>query len=244
MDSDNGLLTTVAYKGGPDQPVQYCLEGSIAVAGSAIKWVRDQLGLIKHTDEIGPLAASVEDSGGVYFVTAFSGLFCPYWDDTAAGTIVGITQYTDRRHFCRATIEATCFQTRAILEAMALDSGIRLKSLVVDGGMTNSDEAMQIQADLLGIGIERPQMRESTALGSALMAGSALGLFGWDINDPETLADVNCAGRQTFEPSISGEVRAAGVLGWERAVERSRGWKREQIEQEEEIDQLLREGLI
>lgn len=127
---------------------------------------------------------------------------------------------------------------------MSLDSGIRLKSLVVDGGMTNSDEAMQIQADLLGIAIERPQMRESTALGSALMAGSALGLWGWDLSKPETLKDVNTKGRHTFEPIISNEVRAAGVLGWERAVERARGWKCEEIEQEEEIDQLLREGLI
>lgn len=127
---------------------------------------------------------------------------------------------------------------------MALDSGIRLKSLVVDGGLTNSNEAMQIQADLLGIGIERPQMRESTALGSALMTATALGLFGWDLSKPETLKDVNTAGRHTFEPIISNEVRAAGVLGWERAVERARGWKREEIEQEEEIGQLLREGFL
>lgn len=127
---------------------------------------------------------------------------------------------------------------------MALDSGIRLKSLVVDGGMTNSDEAMQIQADLLGIAIERPQMRESTALGSALMAASAIGLWGWNLSKPETLKDVNTTGRHTFEPIISNEVRAAGVLGWERAVERARGWRQEEIEQEEEIDQLMRDGLV
>jgi len=179
VSSQSGLLTTIAFKAGPHAPVHYALEGSIAVAGSATKWIRDSVGIIREASEVGTLAAEVEDTGGVYFVTAFSGLFCPYWDDTAAGTIVGLTAYTDKRHLCRATIEATCYQTAAILKAMEKDSGVKLKNLQVDGGMTNSDEAMQIQADILGIAVERPEMRESTALVSALLAGSALNLFGW-----------------------------------------------------------------
>lgn len=224
VSSKNGLLSTIAYKAGPHAPVHYALEGSIAVAGSAVKWVRDSLGLIKEASEIGELAGQVQDTGGVYFVTAFNGLFCPYWDDTAAGTVVGITAYTDKRHFCRATLESTCYQTKAILDAMSKDSGVALKALQVDGGLTNSDVAMQIQADILGINVERPEMRESTALGSALLAGSAVGLFGWDINKPETLSKVNTAGKQVFEPKIDQEKRAKLLHGWERAVERAKGW--------------------
>lgn len=224
VSSKNGLLSTIAYKAGPDAPVYYALEGSIAVAGSAVKWVRDSLGLIKEAHEIGELAGQVDTTGGVYFVTAFNGLFCPYWDDTAAGTVVGITAYTDKRHFCRATLESTCYQTKAILDAMAKDSGVALKALQVDGGLTNSDVAMQIQADILGINVERPEMRESTALGSALLAGSAIGLFGWDINKPETLSKVNTAGKQVFEPKIDDQKRNELLHGWERAVERAKGW--------------------
>ncbi|KAJ9475047.1 Glycerol kinase [Pseudozyma hubeiensis] len=224
VSSKNGLLSTIAYKAGPDAPVHYALEGSIAVAGSAVKWVRDSLGLIKEASEIGELAGQVEDTGGVYFVTAFNGLFCPYWDDTAAGTVVGITAYTDKRHFCRATLESTCYQTKAILDAMSKDSGVALKALQVDGGLTNSDVAMQIQADILGINVERPEMRESTALGSALLAGSAVGLFGWDINKPETLSKVNTAGKQVFEPKIDDEKRKQLLHGWERAIQRAKGW--------------------
>ena len=149
-----------AYKLGPNGTAQYALEGSIAVAGSSVKWLRDQLGLIKDTHEIGELAASVSDTGNVFFVTGFSGLFAPYWDDSATGTIIGVTQYTTRAHICRATLEATCFQTRAILEAMQKDAKCELKSLTVDGGMTNSDVCMQLQADIIGEDIVRPQMRE------------------------------------------------------------------------------------
>ncbi|CAD6889524.1 unnamed protein product [Tilletia controversa] len=226
--SKSGLLTTIAYKAGPNAPVHYALEGSIAVAGSAIKWLRDSVGIIREASEIGPLAAEVKDTGGVYFVTAFSGLFCPYWDDTAAGTIVGLTAYTDKRHLCRATIEATCYQTAAILNAMEKDSGVKLQNLQVDGGMTNSDEAMQIQADILGIAVERPEMRESTALGSALLAGSALNVFGWDLNKPETLSEVNTAGLQEFAPKIDDAERSRLMKGWERAVERSKGWNQDE----------------
>ncbi|PWN45361.1 putative glycerol kinase [Ceraceosorus guamensis] len=224
VDSKNGLLSTIAYKAGPNAEPVYALEGSIAVCGSGIKWLRDQLGLIKEASEVGDLASQVEDSGGIYFVTAFSGLLCPYWDDCASGMIIGMTGYTDKRHFARATIEAACYQTQAVLAACERDSGVPLASLQVDGGMTNSDVAMQIQADILGLTVERPEMRETTALGSALLAGAAKGLFGWDISKPETLSKVNAKGKQAFKPTISEEKRKELLHGWERAVERSRGW--------------------
>lgn len=151
----------VAYKPHKDSKPQYALEGSIAVAGSSVKWLRDSIGLIKDAPEIGDLAASVKDTGGVYFVTAFSGLFAPYWDDSAAGTIIGLSSYTTKAHIARATLEATCFQTRAIMDSMRKDANIdNLKVLRVDGGMTNSDTCMQLQADILGETVERPQMRE------------------------------------------------------------------------------------
>lgn len=151
--STQGLLTTVAYKLGPQKEAIYALEGSIAVAGSAVKFLRDNLGLIENAAEVGELASQVKDTGGVYFVTAFSGLFAPYWRDDARGTIVGITNYTTKQHIARATLEAGCFQTRAILDAMFKESGTRLTSLKVDGGVSNSDVAMQLQADVLGIDV-------------------------------------------------------------------------------------------
>lgn len=140
VPSNYGLLTTTGYRAGPKATPVYALEGSIAVAGSSVKWLRDQMGLIQETTEINGLAEKVKDTGGMYFVPAFSGLFAPYWDDTAAGTVVGMTAYTNKSHMARATLEATCFQTRAILEAMAKDSKKRLQVLRVDGGMTNSGE--------------------------------------------------------------------------------------------------------
>jgi len=222
--SNHGLLTTMAYKAGPDATPQYALEGSIAVAGSSIKWTRDNLNLIEEADQIGKFAVEVDDTGGVYFVTGFSGLFAPYWDDTATGLMIGITAYTTKHHIARATLEATCFQTRAILDAMVADSGAELAILRVDGGMTNSSPAMQIQADILGIEVERPIMRESTAFGSALMAGNALGLFGWDLTKPETLKNVNTAGKTIFKSNITAERREEMYKGWNRAVERSKGW--------------------
>ncbi|KAJ2585026.1 Glycerol kinase, partial [Coemansia sp. RSA 1722] len=175
--SKNGLLTTVGYKLGPNAEPKYALEGSIAVAGSAIQWLRDKIGLIFSASEIGFLSDSVEDNGGVYFVTAFSGLFAPYWRDDARGCIVGLTQYATRGHIARATLESVCYQTRAILDAMRKDSGTELRRLRVDGGMTNSEQAMQIQADILGIEVVRPEMRETTALGAALAAGLAVGVW-------------------------------------------------------------------
>lgn len=222
VDSNNGLLSTIAYQAGPHAQPQYALEGSIAVAGSAIKWLRDNLGLIKEAPDV-DCAGEVEESECV-FVTAFSGLLAPVWDSTAAGTLIGITGYHDKRHICRAVLEAACFQTKAVLDAMEKDSGVPLKALQVDGGMTNSDVFAQIQADILGLNVERPAMRETTALGSALLAGQAKGLFGWDLSKPETLSRVNMAGRDVFEPKLPAEKREALLKQWWRAVERSRGW--------------------
>ncbi|KAL1407183.1 Glycerol kinase [Vanrija albida] len=223
VPSTHGLLTTPAFRVAGQ--TAYALEGSIAVAGSSIKWLRDQMEIISTASDIDPLARKVENTGGVYFVPAFSGLFAPYWDDSAAGTLVGMSAYTNRAHIARATLEATCFQTRAILQAMAKDSGHKLSVLRVDGGMTNSDLCMQLQADILGIDVERPVMRESTALGSAICAGVALKRFGWDLARPETLREVNVAGRETFRPQNDDADRAARWRGWERAVERAMHWK-------------------
>jgi glycerol kinase len=217
--SKSGLLTTVGYKFG-DKETVYALEGSIAVAGSAIKWARDNLGIIKETPEINDLAEKVKDTGGVYFVTAFSGLFAPYWRDDARGCIVGITQYTTKSHIARATLEATCFQTRAILNAMNNDSGHPLTSLKVDGGMTNSDLCMQIQADILGIEVVRPAMRETTALGAAIAAGLAVGIW----KSLSELDHINAKDRTMFSAKISEEESEQKYKEWQKAVERSLDW--------------------
>ncbi|KAF7728648.1 Glycerol kinase [Apophysomyces ossiformis] len=217
--SKNGLLTTVAYQFGDSAP-QYALEGSIAVAGSSIGWLRENMGIISSTHEINKLAAKVENSGGVYFVTAFSGLFAPYWCTDARGTICGLTQYTKREHLARATLEAVCYQTRAILDAMNADSGKPLRSLKVDGGMSNSDLCMQIQADILGIPVDRPQMRETTALGSAIAAGFAVGIW----KDFKELEKVNTEGRTLYESKTTDEERKKMYAGWQEAVKRSMNW--------------------
>lgn len=228
--SKNGLLTTVGYKMGPDAKPVYALEGSIAVAGSAIKWTRDQLGLIEDAAEIGKLASEVKNTGGVVFVTAFSGLFAPYWRDDARGTILGITAYTTKQHIARATIEATCFQTKAILDAMDKDSGKPLKTLKVDGGMTNGDVCMQIQSDILGLTVERPKMRESTALGSAIAAGLAVGLW----KGIDDLKNVNTAGKTEFNPQNDEADRVKRFKLWNRGVDRAVGWLTEEEEEEED----------
>ncbi|SCV67325.1 BQ2448_5971 [Microbotryum intermedium] len=257
VKSTHGLLTTVGYKAGPNAQVAYALEGSVAVGGSSVQWLRDNLGLIKNAKEAGELAEEVEDTGGVYFVTGFSGLFAPYWDMAATGMLIGLSTYTTKQHICRATLEATCFQTRAILEAMTKDTQSHtspegsvsngrdeddeddddedfrpkavgagsMKALKVDGGMTSSDVTMQLQADILGIRVERPTMRESTALGAALLAGSALNLFGWDLEDPSTLRKVNEFGTDVFMPSIDAQEREWKFAGWNRAVNRAMAWK-------------------
>ncbi|GAA5905268.1 hypothetical protein JCM6882_003732 [Rhodosporidiobolus microsporus] len=239
--STHGLVTTVGYQMGPNNPLHYALEGSVAVGGSSVHWLRDNLGIIDHPREAGQLAEQVEDTGGVYFVTGFSGLFAPYWDMRATGMLIGLSTYTTRHHIARATLEATCFQTRAILEAMAKDTALSestkasaakknsgpagLRVLQVDGGMTGSDVTMQMQADVLGIDVRRPLMRESTVLGAALLAGGALGLFGWNLSNPRTLMKVNRLDVSIFKPQITEEEKEWKYAGWVRAVDRARGWK-------------------
>lgn len=174
--SENGLLTTVAYKFG-DEPVVYALEGSIAVTGSAVQWLRDQLKIIKSAPESEELARTVEDNGGMYFVPAFSGLFAPYWRSDARGAVVGLARYNSGGHLARATLEAICYQSRDVVEAMEQDSGVHLDVLKVDGGVTANDLCMQIQADVLGVPVSRPVVAETTALGAAYAAGLAVGFW-------------------------------------------------------------------
>ncbi len=180
--------------------------------------------MIKTADEINTLARSVTSTSGVYFVTAFSGLLAPYWDPGATGLLVGLTSYTTPAHVARATLEANAFQTHAVIESMKLDSKSELVHLKVDGGMTNRDLAMEVLADVGGFEVVRPEMRESTALGSGLLAAWTVGLFGWDITRPETLEDVNTAHSMVFAPRTTAEERSRASHGWQRAVERSRGW--------------------
>ncbi|KAI9253199.1 hypothetical protein BY458DRAFT_521935 [Sporodiniella umbellata] len=218
VQSQHGLLTTVAYRLG-DQTA-YALEGSVAVAGASIQWLRDNMGLIEDAHELNVLAAEVENTAGVYFVTAFAGLFAPYWRSDARGTICGLTHFSQRSHICRALLEAVCYQSRAILDAMNQDAGSPLTVLKVDGGMSNSDLCMQIQADLLGISVQRPAMRESTALGAALAAGLAVGLW----KSLDELNQVNTKEKMQFNPSISVQQREKMYAGWKQAVKRSLGW--------------------
>jgi glycerol kinase len=180
--------------------------------------------MIKTADEINTLASSVTSTSGVYFVTAFSGLLAPYWDPGATGLLVGLTSYTTPAHIARATLEANAFQTRAVIDSMKLDSKSELAHLKVDGGMTNGDVAMEVLADVGGFEVARPEMRESTALGSALLAGAAISLFGWDLTRPETLVGVNTARSTHFLPRLGEEERSEAWRGWLRAVDRSRGW--------------------
>ncbi|KAJ5776143.1 uncharacterized protein N7511_001154 [Penicillium nucicola] len=225
--STHGLLATVGYHFG-GKPV-YALEGSIAVAGSGIKFLQDNLNFFSQSKEVNEVASSVEDNGGCVFVTAFSGLFAPYWIDDAKGTIFGITQYTQKGHIARATLEATCFQTKAILNAMEQDSGHTLSELAVDGGMSNSDLAMQTQADLISIPVYRPKMRETTALGAAIAAGLAVGMW----RNFAELRDINRAGGMVFEPQITPQESGTKFEVWEKAVQMSRGWIRSETSQEE-----------
>ncbi|KAL8392306.1 hypothetical protein RB595_002484 [Gaeumannomyces hyphopodioides] len=231
--SKSGLLATVAFDFGPELGGRaYALEGSIAVAGSGVKFLQGNLGFAKESAEITALAEGVKDNGGVVFVTAFSGLFAPYWIDDAKGTLFGITQHTQKGHIARATLEATCFQTKAILDAMERDSGHRLGSLAVDGGLSNSDLCMQTQADISGISVDRPAMRETTALGAAIAAGLATGVWS-GLGD---LAEVGRKNRRLFEPSKAKGDRARFnrmFAKWEQAVEMSRGWVREEHKADE-----------
>ncbi|KAL2176161.1 glycerol kinase-like protein [Thermothelomyces heterothallicus CBS 202.75] len=222
--SKYGLLATVAYDFGRGRKPVYALEGSIAVAGSGVKFLMDNLGFIKNSSEISALAESVPDNGGVVFVTAFSGLFAPYWIDDAKGTLFGVTHHTNKGHIARATLEATCYQTRAILEAMEKDSNHKLESLAVDGGLSNSDLCMQTQADITGIPVDRPRMRETTALGAAIAAGLATGVW----RELEDLKQVNRNGRKVFYPQMERAKAEKMFKKWEQAVEMSRGWCQDQ----------------
>lgn len=216
--SNHGLLTTVAYQL-EGQPAAYALEGSVAVAGSLMQWLRDGLGLFRSTDEIEALARSVEDAGGVYIVPAFSGLFAPYWRSDARGVIAGLTRFVTRGHIVRAALEAVCYQARDLVLAMEQDSGVRLESLRVDGGMVRNGLMMQIQADLLDVPVLRPVITETTALGAAFCAGLAVGLF----DRPGAVRDVWQLDAE-FRPAISAADREAGAAGWKKAVARSLDW--------------------
>ena len=218
VPSTCGLLTTVAYRFG-SQPARYALEGSIALTGALVQWVRDNLGLIQASPEIEALARSVEDNGGVYFVPAFSGLYAPYWKDTARGVIAGLTRYANKGHLARAVLEATAFQTREVLEAMEKDSGIRLATLRTDGGMVVNELLMQFQADVLARPVLRPVMRETTALGAAYAAGLAVGYFK-DIDDLRA----NWAVDRTWQPAMDEARREHLYRYWKKAVERSFDW--------------------
>jgi glycerol kinase len=217
--SERGLLTTIAWQLGDAGKVTYALEGSVFIAGAAIQWLRDGLHIISHPAEIEALAGSVDDTGGVYFVPAFVGLGAPYWDAYARGTIVGLTRGTDRRHIARAVLEALCYQSRDVLEAMAADAGIGLAALRADGGAAANDLLMQLQADLLGVPVQRPAVTETTALGAAYLAGLAVGYW-------SGLEEIAAQWRidAEFEPAMAAERRDALYAGWQRAVERARGW--------------------
>jgi glycerol kinase len=219
--SDRGLLTTIAWQLGEDGPVTYALEGSVFVAGAAIQWLRDGLGIIGHAAESEALAGKVPDTGGVYFVPAFVGLGAPYWDAYARGTLIGMTRGTDRRHLARAALEAICYQSRDLLEAMVADSGIRLEALRADGGAAANDLLMQLQADILGVSVQRPAVTETTALGAAYLAGLAVGYWsGVDEISGQWRIDAE------FGPGMGEEQRERLYAGWRRAVDRARGWAR------------------
>lgn len=218
--STHGLLATVAYDFGRNRKPVYALEGSVAVAGSGVKFLMNNMGFITHSHKISDLAATVDDNGGCVFVTAFSGLFAPYWIDDAKGTIFGITQHTQRGHIARATLEATCFQTKAILDAMEKDSGHALSILAVDGGMSNSGLCMQTQANIIGITVDRPAMAETTALGAAIAAGFAVDIW----KEFSELKAINQKDRRIFTPDISKEESAKMFKKWQRAVQMCKGW--------------------
>ncbi|NTW42360.1 MAG: glycerol kinase GlpK [Cellulomonadaceae bacterium] len=218
IPSKNGLLTTVCYKIG-DQPQVYALEGSIAVTGSLIQWLRDNIGLIKDAPEIETLAATVEDNGGAYFVPAFSGLFAPYWRSDARGALVGLTRYVNKGHIARAALEATAFQTREVLDAMNADSGVDLTELKVDGGMIANELLMQFQADILGVPVVRPKVAETTALGAAYAAGIAVGFW----QGEQDVID-NWAEDKRWTPSMDEAAREKTYRTWKKAVTKTFDW--------------------
>ncbi|WP_034270380.1 glycerol kinase GlpK [Haloechinothrix halophila] len=216
--SEHGLLTTVCYQFGDAKPT-YALEGSIAVTGSAVQWLRDQLGIISGAEQSESLASQVEDNGGVYFVPAFSGLFAPYWRSDARGAIVGLSRYSTNAHVARATLESICYQTRDVVDAMAADSGVTLDVLRVDGGVTANSLCMQIQADILGVPVSRPVVAETTALGAAYAAGLAVGF--WQNTDE---LERNWNEDVRWQPTWSEQQRERGYGRWKKAVERTLDW--------------------
>ncbi|WP_026534792.1 glycerol kinase GlpK [Arthrobacter sp. H14] len=223
VHSKNGLLTTVCYKLGDAKPV-YALEGSIAVTGSLIQWLRDNLGLIKTAPEVEQLAETVEDNGGVYIVPAFSGLFAPYWRGDARGAMVGLTRFVNKGHIARAALEATAFQTREVLDAANADAGVDMEDMRVDGGMVANDALMQFQADILGIPVIRPQVIETTALGAAYAAGLAVGF--WDSTDDVT---ANWSEDKRWEPQMDAGERDRQLRLWKKAVTRTFDWVDEDV---------------
>ncbi|AZC13424.1 MULTISPECIES: glycerol kinase GlpK [unclassified Microbacterium] len=223
VHSQNGLLTTLGYKLG-DEPAHYALEGSIAVTGSLVQWLRDNLGIISSAPEVETLAASVEDNGGAYFVPAFSGLFAPYWRPDARGALVGLTRYVNKGHIARAALEATAFQTREVIDAVNADSGVPLTELKVDGGMIANDLLMQFQADILGVPVVRPVVAETTALGAAYAAGLAVGF--WSGLDD---LSKNWQEDRRWEPKMDDAERDRLLRNWKKAVTKTFDWVDEDV---------------
>ncbi len=224
VPSESGLLTTLAYKIG-DRAAVYALEGSIAITGALVQWLRDNLNFYDYSHQIEDYASQVEDAGGIYFVPAFSGLFAPYWQSDARGVIVGLTRFINKNHISRAALEATAYQTREVLDAMEKDSGVNLKALKVDGGMVYNELLMQFQADILGVPVIRPVVSETTALGAAYAAGLAVGFW----NDLEDLRQ-NWQISKTWEPQMDANRREKLYQGWLKAVQRTMKW----VEEDEE----------
>ncbi len=218
VPSKSGLLTTLGYKMG-DAPAIYCLEGSIAITGALVQWLRDNMDFFDFSKHIEDYAKQVPDSGGIYFVPAFSGLFAPYWQSDARGVIVGLTRYINKFHMCRAALEATAYQTREVLDAMEKDSGVNLKALKVDGGMVYNDTLMQFQSDILGVPVVRPVVAETTALGAAYAAGLAVGYW-TNLEDLRQNWQID----KTYEPKMDDGTRAHLYKGWLKAVQRSMNW--------------------
>jgi glycerol kinase len=223
--SDNGLLTTVCYALG-DQPPVYALEGSIAVTGSLVQWLRDNLGLIPDAGHVEALARTVDDNGGAYFVPAFSGLFAPYWRQDARGALVGLTRFVNRGHIARAALEATAFQTREVVDAMNADSGVALTELRVDGGMVGNELLMQFQADILDVPVVRPMVAETTALGAAYAAGLAVGF--WSSTDE---IRANWTADKRWEPAMDESQRARLYADWKKAVTKTFDWAEQPVAQ-------------
>ena len=221
MASHNNLLTTVGWTLAQGDRADYLLEGSVFNAGAAVQWLRDGLGIIKSSAEVEALAASVPDTGGVFFVPAFAGLGAPYWDPYARGTMLGLTRGTDKAHIARATLESIAYQSADVLEAMQKDAAIELKELRVDGGASRNDLLMQFQADVLGVPVVRPLVTETTALGAAYLAGLAVGYWA----SQEEIAS-QWQAQKRFEPIMSETERQERIAAWRRAIERSRGWER------------------